>query len=268
MCENFNLLDNCTLQSFNKWSQIPYPEQTKVYHGIDPTAGSWPLYYFKNQGNGVFTTLDGSPISWEIMNPSNVNFIEELKEVQYVQAHITEEQIKIAKYWGNGVPLNQIIPIALQLINTYKITPPKSARILSSVGNTLNDAFILTWYFKYLWDYPRPCQLDRSLNTILATPQFPTYPSGHSVVSSASAVILSYYFPKEKSKLYALAQEASISRLYGGIHFRSDLSQGIRLGKQIGRLVVTELKKEADKDGVMVDVPRLDFLDAPIIPKY
>ncbi|MEG2290887.1 MAG: vanadium-dependent haloperoxidase [Clostridium sp.] len=257
-----------TVDTFNNWSQIPYPGQVRVYHCIDPTAGSWPLIYFKNKGTEGFTDKTDNPVAFKIMNPSNINYMEELNEVECVQNNITEEQKKMAKYWGTGVPLQQITPITLQLISTYKISPAKSARIMSSVMNAINDAFILTWHFKTLWDYPRPCQLNPNIETVLKTPQFPTYPSGHSVVSATAAVVMSYYFPQEKRKLYALAESASISRLYGGIHFRSDLSQGLRLGYQIGEIIVEQLKKDKDSDGIMVDVPRCDFLDAPINPKY
>ena len=111
----------------NKWSQIPYPNEDKVYHGLDNNAGYWPLYFIKRNENNSFSTLNGNLIDWEILNPCNVDFKKELIEVQNVQASITCCEIKQAKYWGSGVPVSQITPIALELIKTYSITPCKSA---------------------------------------------------------------------------------------------------------------------------------------------
>ncbi|MEG2787798.1 MAG: vanadium-dependent haloperoxidase [Romboutsia sp.] len=252
----------------NNWSQIPYPNENKVFHGIDNTAGSWPLYYIKRNSDNTFSKIDGSHISFEIINPCNINYHDELIEVQEVQLNLTYCQENMATFWGTGVPVQQWTPIFLTLINTYSVTPPKSARILSCLQNVINDAFIITWNFKYSWDYPRPCQLNRNLDTFLSTPKFPTYPSGHSVVSGAIEVVLSYFFPKEASKIHTLAEDASISRLYGGIHFRSDLSQGLRLGRQIGAIAVEYLKTQCDEDSCVVDVSYNIFKDAPIMPNY
>ncbi|WP_407928581.1 phosphatase PAP2 family protein [Alkalihalobacterium elongatum] len=53
----------------------------------------------------------------------------------------------------------------------------------------------------------------------MCTPKHPAYPSGHATVSGAAAVILSYFFPAESRKIHDIAEEAALSRLYGGIHF-------------------------------------------------
>ena len=156
----------------------------------------------------------------------------------------------------------------IQLVKTYNINPVKSARMLNGLSKGLNDAFVITWYLKYYWDVARPNQLDRNLVTVVPTPQFPTYPSGHSVVSAATSEILSFYFPGERNKLFAIAEEASMSRLFGGVHFMSDLTEGVRLGKQIGALIVEQIKRETDSDGNPIDLTETVFLDAPIMPKY
>lgn len=252
----------------NHWSEIPYPDERVVYHGLDNNAGSWPLNYIIRKDYSTFETLNGEPIAWQIINPCNVDFEKELEEVYEVKENLTQWQIDSAIYWGTGVPLQQLGPIALKLFESYKITPAKSARIMSALINTINDAFVITWYFKYLWDYPRPVQLDRHFETVIPTPIFPTYPSGHSVVSGAAIEVLCYYFPMESYKLRELANEASMSRLYAGVHFRSDLEEGIRLGQQIGNIAVDYLKTQSDKDGILVDFVSKNFEDADIYPDY
>lgn len=253
--------------SKNKWSELCYPGQSRVLHGIDPEAGSWPLVFYKRNENGGFIKPDGSKAIFDLMNPAVFNFNEELIEVQQVQENITEKEINSAKYWS-VMPLVRLINIALTLISTYKISAPRASRILAVLMGTLNDSSILVWHYKYLYDYPRPVQLNSSLKTVIPTPHFPAYPSGHSVAAGAGEKVLSYYFPAESGKLRMIAESLSISRLYGGIHFRSDLTEGLKLGRQIGSEIVDYLKTQEDKDGTVIDHIRKEFLDAPIVPTY
>lgn len=251
----------------NSWSEIPYPGRERVSHGVEPGAGGWPLYYLKRDDKGNFLSPTDERIALAISNPCIFNFEAELAEVEKVQREITPDQIHMANYWATGT-INRIAPLTLLLSSTYKLSPVRAARVMAAVANTLNDASIVTFYYKYLWDYPRPCQLNPNLKTVLATPMHPTYPSGHSVGLSAALAVLSYYFPGEACKLNQLVEDASISRLYGGIHFRSDLTEGLRLGRFIGKTIIKYLKNQEDGDHAMVDFPRTDFLDAPITPVY
>lgn len=99
---------------------------------------------------------------------------------------------------------------------------------------------------------------DSNWQPLLQTPPFPEYVSGHSVASTAAAIILTKIFGdkysyidntelefglpiRKYSSFISAAKEASISRLYGGIHFRDAIDQGIWLGNQVGMLAVNEL---------------------------
>ena len=82
---------------------------------------------------------------------------------------------------------------------------------------------------------PRPAQLDPSIKTMIGLPNFPAYPSGHSTFSAAAATTLSLLLPAGRSATFnAMADEAGISRLYGGIHYPSDISEGRAHGNRIG----------------------------------
>ena len=70
------------------------------------------------------------------------------------------------------------------------------------------------------------------------TPPFPAYVSGHSSTSGAAATVLSAAFPGRATELTAMAEEAAVSRLYGGIHFRSDNEAGLVLGRRAGERAV------------------------------
>jgi len=75
-------------------------------------------------------------------------------------------------------------------------------------------------------------------------PNFPSYTSGHSAFSPAAATVLSYLFPARAAELDAMKDEAGISRLYGGIHDRSDIEAGKDHGKSIGGYTVTLARQD------------------------
>ena len=100
------------------------------------------------------------------------------------------------------------------------------------------DAAVCCWQTKYYYAYPRPNQIDPSIQTILGVPNFPSYTSGHSTFSGAAATILAYYFPKQKKSLDKMAINASESRIYGCIHYRFDCEAGLECGIKIGKIAL------------------------------
>jgi membrane-associated phospholipid phosphatase len=70
----------------------------------------------------------------------------------------------------------------------------------------------------------------------IVTPPFPSYVSGHSTTSGAASTVLASFFPGQAGELNAMAEQAAVSRLYGGIHFSSDNETGLELGRRIGAL--------------------------------
>ena len=107
--------------------------------------------------------------------------------------------------------------------------------------------------------------IDPDWKPYIQTPPFPSYVSGHSVISAAAAEVMTHYFGEnfaftDTSNLefgidnrsfksfHGAALEASWSRLYGGIHYRSDLEQGNIMGKQIGEAIVTRLQMDKRRD--------------------
>lgn len=78
----------------------------------------------------------------------------------------------------------------------------------------------------------------------MGLPNFPSYTSGHSTFSAAAAEVLSYLFPSDAAYFEALKDEAAISRLYGGIHFRSDIEVGAAHGKRVGGYTVSSARTD------------------------
>jgi len=111
------------------------------------------------------------------------------------------------------------------------------------MGIAIADAEIAAWDGKYTYWTARPITIDPDLDVQFPTPPFPSYPSAHSTVSNAAAVVLAHLFPQDELDLLALATEAAASRSWGGIHFPIDNDAGTLLGRQVGYLV-TEVARD------------------------
>ncbi|MGM8363867.1 vanadium-dependent haloperoxidase [Virgibacillus sp. W0181] len=242
------------MSSFLKWSDVPYGgEKHPPNNPVDQTASSWPMHYFTFENN-KYLGPDGENVRFTIRHPDTIDWHRQLRTVQRTLKNITPDQIKIATYWGTGAATKQWTPIIDRLIDTYNLTPTRAARVLASVQAGINDTFVIVWYYKFLWNVARPIQYDPSLQPIIYTPRFPTYISGHAAVSGCTQTILSYFFPAEARRLKALAEENAQSRLYASVHFPVDNEEGLSLGRQIGTIIINQLRKEETGDGTQVDV--------------
>ncbi|HXF61096.1 MAG TPA: vanadium-dependent haloperoxidase, partial [Caldilineaceae bacterium] len=139
------------------------------------------------------------------------------------------------------------------------------AEAYAKLGIALADAFITCWHTKYVYNVLRPLTyiqqvIDPTWNTPestdpVTTPPFPEYTSGHSVQSSAAAMVLASLFgdeytftdrthdrlgmaPRSFSSFAEAANEAAISRIYGGIHYRSAVEAGLAQGQCVGERVL------------------------------
>lgn len=199
-----------------------------------------------NWGNVTPWLLNSSNIIMPSSPPvyGSAQFNASLQEVKQIANNRTEEQLHIAQYWNNDPPglWNQI---ACDLIQSYHLNELRSARALALMNAATMDAGICCWKAKYDYWYPRPIQADPTIKTAFPTPNFPSYTSGHSDFSAAAGGVLSYIFPKEKSELQAKVQQASMSRLYAGIHYRFDCDQGVKVGSEVAQHAI----QRGEKDG-------------------
>lgn len=255
------------LSRLPSWSRLAREIAGRKVVGLEPQAGSWPMFYFKKNKWGQITDLNGRQVPIRIRNPFSIDFRgKELQIVQQFNKNLTKRQRVIAQYWGFQPPTKQWTPIIDRLIDTYDLAPPRAARVLGVVQAGINDALVITWLLKYRWDVARPNQLDQNLKTVIPTPQFPAYPSGHAAVSGVAEVILKYFFPAEAKRLNSLAEEDAISRLYAGVHFQVDNTEGLRLGRQLGHHIVRILRKQRDSKGKRVDTPFVRSRNAVLPP--
>ena len=266
-CCNESILPTIERNKSLKWSELSYAKEYRVPFGEEPLAYSWPLCFLKRDGH-LFTTLKGKPVPLPIKEPDmNFELPKQFLELVHIQNNLTPEQIEIAKYWGDGPPSKQFMPIADILIDTYGVSACRATRILYILNGALNDTCNITWYLKYKFDVLRPNQFNQSFKTLICTPRHPSYPAGHSTMAGCMCEILAYFFPAEREKLEFLAEECSVSRLYGGVHYRADCDEGVILGKSIAKAILKELKNDLNAEGLLVDQPYTEFKDANIIPE-
>lgn len=170
----------------------------------------------------------------------------QLDEVLTFTKNPTREHVAIVHFWADGTgthtPPGHWNALACEVIKKNNQSEVRTARNLALLNMALMDAAISCWDTKSHYYYPRPSQLDPSVKTLTGLPNFPSYTSGHSTFSGAAATVLGYLFPSEKTKFNAWASEASLSRLYGGIHYRMDCDAGLKCGNAIGEFAISRAK--------------------------
>ncbi len=169
-------------------------------------------------------------------------FLAALAEVRQISDTRTPEQRRIALYWaddpGTATPPGHWNQIASDLILRHRFPEIRAAWTLALLNMALMDASISCWHAKYVYWLIRPSQVDPRITTPVPLPNFPSYTSGHATFSGAAGEFLGAVFPAEREELRTLAEEAAMSRVYGGIHYRFDSDRGLEAGRAIGQLAI------------------------------
>jgi hypothetical protein len=190
-------------------------------------------------------------------------FYTEAKECYEAAGTLTAEQEAIARFWSDdpgqtASPPGHSISILSQVTTMLDLSLARAAEAYAKVGIAVAEAFIACWNTKYRDNLLRPVTYIRNLidpawTPLLVTPPFPEYTSGHSVQSGAAAQVLTDLFgdvafvdrthdrrglpARSFRSFHEAAEEAGLSRLYGGIHFRAAIERGLEQGRCIGRRV-------------------------------
>lgn len=188
-------------------------------------------------------------------------FYAEALEVFDAKKNMTPEQRAIARFWSDDAMLSSTPPghwisIVMEVQKRDQPSIEQTVDEMARVGIVAADAFIGVWQSKYEYNLLRPVTyirrtMDPKWESTLTTPPFPEYPSGHSGLSGAAATVLTAMLgdnfgfedasnaddglpPRKFASFWAAANEAGLSRLYGGIHFRSAIEHGLEQGRCIG----------------------------------
>lgn len=202
-------------------------------------------------------------------NPSS-SFYQQAYEVYNTGINLSTTQRDIAKWWADDAgstptPPGHWMRITHQMVKNMDMSLDDAAEIYLLVGLSASEAFISCWDSKYKVNLVRPYtyireNIDPNWNTLLSTPPFPEYTSGHSVCSGAAASILTHYLgtvaftdssntflglaPRSFSSFNDAAEEAAFSRLYGGIHYREAIVNGVQQGQLVAQAVLNRVKLE------------------------
>ena len=167
---------------------------------------------------------------------------DETEEVYQFVKNSTRERIAIVHFWADGggtyTPPGHWDAIAAEDFITKNFSEVRWARNMALLNMSLMDACIICWDTKSFYFNPRPSQLNPNIKTLTGVPNFPAYISGHSTFSGAASTILGHIIPERADAYNAMASQASMSRLYGGIHFRTDCEVGLAVGKNVGNYAV------------------------------
>jgi membrane-associated phospholipid phosphatase len=183
------------------------------------------------------------------------------REVFDISRALSDEQKLIARFWSDDAmltftPAGHWIAIVLQIAERDALPADLVASTLARLGVAQADAFIACWDTKFRYNLLRPVtyirrHIDKGWEPLLITPPFPEYTSGHSTQSGAASTVLTAIFGegfafedethvdeglpvRSFASFAAAAEEAAVSRLYGGIHYRFGNEKGLEQGRAVG----------------------------------
>ncbi|HSJ66408.1 MAG TPA: vanadium-dependent haloperoxidase [Anditalea sp.] len=272
--DNYNKTSNRPRYTPKKIEGNWYPTPPGYFPPVEPYFNTLRPFFL----DSATQFIPNQPAAFSTQTDSE--FFKMMNEVY--QQELTDDKRFIAAFWDcnpfaledNGhlmIGLKKISPgahwmgIANIAIKDSALDFEKAMEINGILAMTLNDAFIACWDEKYRSDRIRPetairKYIDPKYRPLLQTPPFPEYLSGHSVASTASSIVLSHYFgehfaytdtvevkyglePRKFESFAQAAQEAAISRLYGGIHYMDAIVEGQVQGKKVGEWTLQKIQQ-------------------------
>jgi membrane-associated phospholipid phosphatase len=181
-----------------------------------------------------------------------------LAEIRQISDTRTALQTQIAAFWAlnSGTPTAAgfwlSVPTDSGWVVAHNMSERQATHMYALTSATMMDATIGCWDAKLSYWLVRPWKADLAITTTagVGKPNHPSYPSGHSCVSSSGASALSVFFPEKKAQLDAMVIQAGLSRMYGGIHYRFDIDAGQLLGHSVAAFAIA-----ADASGNSILTP-------------
>ncbi len=173
--------------------------------------------------------------------PGTPEFQAALQEVRQFSDTRTDEQKRIAAFWAMATgPLaaGYWNGVADSLVARDRLNESAAAHVLAVTNMATWDANVACHDTKYTYWLARPTTMDPQVTTSIGLPNHPSYPSNHGCLSGAAAAMLGTYFPGDAAALRAQADEAALSRVYAGLHYRFDGETGLTLGRKAAALAV------------------------------
>lgn len=176
---------------------------------------------------------------------NSATFQTAIAEVKAMTVNLTPDQLTTAQFWqyasGPGGPMGYFTEQITTSTTAAHLNERQTARAYAMLHMAMMDASIGCWDSKYLYWYVRPFQADPTIATPVGRPNFPSYPSAHSCLSSAAAGVITGLFPSTKTVMDAKVAEAGVARMYAGLHYRFDITAGQALGYSVAALALTKV---------------------------
>lgn len=222
----------------------------------------------------------GPPLTYS--TDTNSVFYKAVKEVYSINKNLTDEQKNIARFWDDNpfviehsghmmfgnkkiTPGGHWMGIASIAARQTKADEVKIAKTYALTAVALFEGFIACWDVKYKWSYVRPVTviseyIENGWSPFLQTPPFPEYSSGHSTITASAATVLTKLYgdnfsyndtsdlryigmQRKFNSFLQASDECSVSRLYGGIHYRFSVDTGAVYGRKVGNFIINKLLK-------------------------
>jgi membrane-associated phospholipid phosphatase len=221
-------------------------------------TGSVPVGPGKWQGTDPIAPLAGTWRPWvlartdEFRPPAPPAFNSEMTKAALAELKAFERtpaSTHRAIYWevfggARGYALwNEIARVNL-LEYGATFDAPASVRVFAALNVAYQDAIIACFDAKYAYWYIRPSQLDPDLKTVFPPPNHPSYPAAHGCLSTAAATVLAAFFPRDRERLLALADQAAEARIWAGIHYRFDIEAGQLVGRKVAEKVWARVQSD------------------------
>ena len=219
----------------------PMPTGPGIWTGVNPVlpmCGTWQTWICSSGSE----FQPEPPFAFGSAQDSS-----DLQAVYQASLNRTAEQVAIVHKWADQPPPAIWNNLLNDRIAMSERSALRAARAYAFLNAAMYDAFVCCWQTKYTYWTARPFQRIPGLRTVIPTPNFPSYTSGHSTISGAAAWVMGEVFSAEKDFFAAQAREAAISRLWGGIHYPRDNDQGLAVGERIGQRVVRVMRKDHDR---------------------
>ncbi|AHG88570.1 phosphoesterase PA-phosphatase related protein [Gemmatirosa kalamazoonensis] len=160
-----------------------------------------------------------------------------LAEIRALSDSLTPAQLTIAQDWAprTGAYMNGVA--AGMIVDDHR-SDRDAARILALANMAAFDVANACFDAKLAYYFIRPSQADSLIKLPIGLPNHPSYPSGHSCFTASYATVLASEFPTQSARLTAMVEEAGLSRMYAGLHYRFDCAAGQALGRQVAENVL------------------------------
>jgi membrane-associated phospholipid phosphatase len=200
---------------------------------IEPKAGTWKTWVIES-GAALRVAPPPDQAATEI----------ELDELAKLAAARDQKALDRVAYWDTGSPSYRWSEISVAEHLKAGVPWQIASRDLALMHIAIYDAMVAAWDSKYAYKRLRPTTVRPSLTTVVAVPRSPSYPAEHAVAAGAASEVLAYIYPERAEFFRQLADEAAGSRLVAGVNTKSDIVEGLVVGRKVAALVIARGKSD------------------------